>query len=392
LLKLKSEVIQKFYESQALVEHFFDRKILSVQSDWGGEYERLNSFTKIGISHQVSCPHTHQQNGSAERKYRHIVEVGLSLLARAHMPLKFWDEAFQATTYLINRVPSKTIQYQAPLQRLYQVKPNYSSLHIFGCACWSNLRPYNQRKLKFRSKECVFLGYNNINKGFKCLDVSTDRIYISRDVVFDESIFPFAKLHPNAGVRLRSKILLLPPSLIPPESLHNGVNNLGEPATNFPHPVNTNCSSSTRVQVADFSRPDCIGSPANVNPTDSRPDCINSPTNADPTDSRPDCIGSPASSAPMTSTLPIAGTGRGHMAPASSSSQQPAVQRPRTRLSEGIRQPRVYTDGTIRYGMLTTTGEPSSLTEALSDANWKKAMYHEFDALVKNKIWHLVPS
>jgi hypothetical protein len=42
--------------------------------------------------------------------------------------------------------------------------------------------------------------------------------------------------------------------------------------------------------------------------------------------------------------------------------------------------------------MLTTTGEPSSLTEALSDANWKKAMDHEFDALVKNKTWYLVPS
>jgi hypothetical protein len=42
--------------------------------------------------------------------------------------------------------------------------------------------------------------------------------------------------------------------------------------------------------------------------------------------------------------------------------------------------------------MLTTTGQPSSLTEALSDANWKKAVDHEFDALVKNKAWHLVPS
>jgi hypothetical protein len=42
--------------------------------------------------------------------------------------------------------------------------------------------------------------------------------------------------------------------------------------------------------------------------------------------------------------------------------------------------------------MLTTTGQPSSLTEALSDANWKKAVDHEFDALVKNKTWHLVPS
>jgi hypothetical protein len=51
----------------------------------------------------------------------------------------------------------------------------------------------------------------------------------------------------------------------------------------------------------------------------------------------------------------------------------------------------VYTDGAILYGMLTITGEPSSLTEGLSDANWKKAMDHEFAALVKNKIWHLVP-
>jgi hypothetical protein len=154
LLKFKSEVIQKFYEFQALVERLFDKKILYVQSDWGGEYERLNSFTKIGISHQVSCPHAHQQNGSAERKHRHIVEVGLSLLARAHMPLKIWDEAFLAATYLINRVPSKTIQYQASLQRLYQVKPNYSSLRIFGCACWPNLHPYNKKTRVLLQKMC----------------------------------------------------------------------------------------------------------------------------------------------------------------------------------------------------------------------------------------------
>jgi hypothetical protein len=40
--------------------------------------------------------------------------------------------------------------------------------------------------------------------------------------------------------------------------------------------------------------------------------------------------------------------------------------------------------------MLTTTGEPSNLSEALSDKCWKKAMDIEFDALVKNKT--LAPS
>jgi histone deacetylase 1/2 len=118
------------------------------------------------------------------------------------MPLKFWDEAFLTTTYLINRTPSKLLQYSTPLDRLFHTTPDYKSLRIFGCACWPNLRPYNKHKLEFRSKECAFRGYSNRQKGFKCLDISTDRVYISTNVVFDENVFPFSKLHSNAGARL----------------------------------------------------------------------------------------------------------------------------------------------------------------------------------------------
>jgi hypothetical protein len=71
-------------------------------------------------------------------------------------------------------------------------------------------RPYNSRKLEFRSKRCVFLGYSNLHKGFKCLDPSKGRVYISRDVVFHEHVFPFSLFHPNAGARLRAKLALLP--------------------------------------------------------------------------------------------------------------------------------------------------------------------------------------
>jgi hypothetical protein len=124
-----------------------------MQTEWGGEYEKLNSFfNKIGISHLVSCPHAHQQNGVAERKHRHIIEVGLSLLAQAQMPLKYWDDAFLAATFLINRTLSKVINYSTTLERLFKVKPNYSSLRIFGCSCWPHLRPFNSHKLEFRSK------------------------------------------------------------------------------------------------------------------------------------------------------------------------------------------------------------------------------------------------
>ena len=110
LLKHKSEVFEKFHEFQRLVERLFDRKIITMHTDWGGEYEKLNSFfRKVGISHHVSCPHAHQQNGAAERKHRHIVEVGLALLSHASVPLKFWGEAFISAVHLINRTPSKVI-------------------------------------------------------------------------------------------------------------------------------------------------------------------------------------------------------------------------------------------------------------------------------------------
>jgi histone deacetylase 1/2 len=193
-----------------------------MQTDWGGEYEKLNGFfQKVGITHHVSCPHAHQQNGSAERKHSHIVQVGLALLANASMPLKFWDEAFITATFLINLLPSKVLDFETPTERLLHVTPNYDALRTFGCACWPNLRPYNKRKLAFRSKRCVFLGYSPLHKGVKCLDISTGRIYISRDVVFDENVFPFASLHPNAGALLKKEILLLPTSSIPHESVHN---------------------------------------------------------------------------------------------------------------------------------------------------------------------------
>jgi histone deacetylase 1/2 len=54
--------------------------------------------------------------------------VGLSLLAQASMPLKFWDEAFITATYLINILPSKVINNTSPLERLFHKSSDYSGL------------------------------------------------------------------------------------------------------------------------------------------------------------------------------------------------------------------------------------------------------------------------
>ena len=150
LLKHKSDVYQIFLQFQQHVECLLNKKIVNVQTDWGGEYHKLNKFfSDIGVSHRVSCPHTHQQNGTAERKHRHIVETGLTLLAHASVPLRFWSDAFSTACYLINRLPSRVISMQTPVERLLGEAPDYTFLKVFGCACWPHLRPYNNKKLEF---------------------------------------------------------------------------------------------------------------------------------------------------------------------------------------------------------------------------------------------------
>lgn len=96
------------------------------------------------------------------------------------MPLKFWNKAFLTATYLINRLLSKFIDYQTPIYRLLKEQPDYTSLLIFGCTIWPNLRPYNTHKVAFRSIQCVFLGYSPMHKGFECIEPSYGRVYISK--------------------------------------------------------------------------------------------------------------------------------------------------------------------------------------------------------------------
>lgn len=84
--------------------------------------------------------------------------------------------------------------------------------------------------------------------------------------------------------------------------------------------------------------------------------------------------------------LPVSNDGAA-VAPTSSTT----VSRPLSRLQCGIRKPKVFTNGTVRYGLLSNTGEPNNHEEALGNENWCTAIDAEFFALQKNKTWHLVP-
>ena len=195
LLKQKHELFTVFKHFKNLVETQYSTKIKILRPDNGKEY--VNSqfqefFSNHGIIHQTSYPHTPQQNGISERKHRHIVETGLALLYRAHLPLNFWFYAFSTASFLINRLPSSVIGLISPWELVNGVSPSLSAFKTFACACYPYICPYNKHKLHPRFVECVFLGYPPLSKGYLCLDTSTNKVYITSYALFNENLFPFA--------------------------------------------------------------------------------------------------------------------------------------------------------------------------------------------------------
>lgn len=85
----------------------------------------------------------------AERKHRHVIKTVLALLAQFHLPYKYWVEACLTAVFLINRMPSPILQNSTPFTKLFKAEPKYSTLRVFGCACYPLLHPYTKDKLEF---------------------------------------------------------------------------------------------------------------------------------------------------------------------------------------------------------------------------------------------------
>lgn len=193
----KFDVFSCFAKFHSYIERQFPYKLKVLHSDNGTEYINHNFHdycAKFGIIHQTFCPYTPEQNSVSEHKHRYLIETTRSLLHHASVPPKYWVEALSIVTYLINRLPSLTIKNLSPFETLVCMAPDYTLLKVFGCMCFPWLCLYTSSKLSPQSQPCCFLGYCPYSKGYRCLNMSSHKIYISCHVTLIEYEFPFTKL------------------------------------------------------------------------------------------------------------------------------------------------------------------------------------------------------
>lgn len=77
---------------------------------------------------------------------RHIVEMGLTMLFHANLPLKLWVDAFLTVIHLINQLPSSSLGSDTPFHKPFKRHQDYRSLRVFGHRCFPSLRNYGVNK------------------------------------------------------------------------------------------------------------------------------------------------------------------------------------------------------------------------------------------------------
>ncbi|KAE8708208.1 hypothetical protein F3Y22_tig00110348pilonHSYRG00083 [Hibiscus syriacus] len=339
-------------------------------------YLAFQLFQKL-ISNQLTCPHTSEQNGVVERKHRHIVELALVLLAQASLPIKYWSYAVTSVVHLINHLPTKVLQDMSPFEKLFGKKPEYSMMKTFGCQCFPHLRMFQKHKLSFRSQECTYLGISPQHKGFQCL-APDGRVYVSRHVVFNESIFPFVgkgsctsldpAVNPNAQTlriitTFRNSCCPAPSNLTNTTNMHEEDN-----GTEAPNALEIDIDETQHV-------PDDVvqhASDATIS-TETAPDTaadMSADVESVPANDTQGNIPESDDDAPTVSE--------------SAGTPQTRVHHMMTRSRCGVFKPKVFSS------IMDDDDVPNTIDAALQSPHWAAAVHEEYKALTNNGTWTLV--
>lgn len=189
-LKDKNEAFGKFKAFRALAKKETGKKIKCLRTDQGSEFTSVE-FAKYcddnGIKWQLSAPRTPQQNGTAERNNRSVVEDAMTMLIQGGVSKTFWKEPVSTSVYTMNQVLVKRGKDKTPYEYWYGRSPNVNYLKIFGSKCFIKRGDYIS-KFDAKSDEGIFLGYSTKGKAYKCFNNRTQKIVESVDVRVDECL------------------------------------------------------------------------------------------------------------------------------------------------------------------------------------------------------------
>ncbi|GJU93765.1 retrovirus-related pol polyprotein from transposon TNT 1-94 [Tanacetum coccineum] len=190
-LKHKNEAFDHFEILSKKIQKQKGSPIISIRLDHGREFDNEVQFGAFcdanGITHNFSAPRTPQSNGVVERKNRTLQEMSRTLLNEQSIPQKFWCNAVDTSTYILNRILIRPFLGKTPYELFKGKKPNLEYFKVFGSKCFIlNTKDY-LTKFDPKSTEGIFLGYSPNSKAYVVLNKETMKVKESLNVKFDET-------------------------------------------------------------------------------------------------------------------------------------------------------------------------------------------------------------
>ena len=96
-------------------------------------------------------------------------------------------EVVNTSVYLLNRLPTKSVQNKTPLEAWSGVRPTAKHLKVFGSLCYFHVPSAKRGKLDARAEKGILVGYATESKGYRVFNLNSTKIQVSRDVQFDEN-------------------------------------------------------------------------------------------------------------------------------------------------------------------------------------------------------------
>lgn len=100
-----------------------------------------------------------------------------------------WAEEVNTSIYLLNRLPTKSVHGNTPIEAWFGEIPSIKNLKIFGFMCYFNDSSVRRGKLDEKVKKRVFIRYATKANDYRVYSLSGMKIEISSDVHFDENSY-----------------------------------------------------------------------------------------------------------------------------------------------------------------------------------------------------------
>ena len=120
-----------------------------------------------------------------------ILDMVRSMMAQAKLPIFFGGDSLMTATYILNRVPSKSVPF-TPYELWKGATPDLNVMRSWGCVTYVHNVSHEYGNIGPKGKEYIFITYSEFSKSYIFLgeDINGSVTEIeSRDVVFLEENF-----------------------------------------------------------------------------------------------------------------------------------------------------------------------------------------------------------